>query len=205
MVTDRHQVPRGRRLTDVVRECVDGGARAVLLRERDLDPTSYDRAADTITAALEPVGGVLVVRDSARAHPDHGVHLRSGDPLPRTRHRLLGRSVHDPAGLAAARTAGLDYVTYSPVAPTESKLGYGPALGASGVRRAVAAVSGAPAVLALGGVQPLLVQDLLRAGAHGVAVMGSVMRSDDPGRLVHDLLQHIHQTCPTTHTEESPA
>ena len=79
------------------------------------------------------------------------------------------------------------FVTISPVAPTPSKPGYGPALGADGVRTAVDAAGQMP-VFALGGVTPANAGEFLAAGAHGVAVMGPVLRAEDPARVVADYL-----------------
>lgn len=43
-------------------------------------------------------------------------------------------------------------------------------------------------VLALAGVDAANAADAIAAGAHGVAVMGAVMRADDPAGVVTDLL-----------------
>ncbi|KNX37063.1 thiamine phosphate synthase [Luteipulveratus halotolerans] len=202
LVTDRTQVPRGRRLTDVVAECIAAGASAVFLRERDLDPAAYDALADTIRTHLDRCNGVLIARDSARAARGHGVHLRMSDPQPRRRPSLLGRSVHDHAQLASARVTGCDYVTFSPVHSSASKPGYGPPLGAAGLTRARAAVPGAPPILALGGVEARHVEDVLTAGAHGVAVMGSVMRARDPAAVVDELLTAVRSHVPRPSPQE---
>lgn len=61
----------------------------------------------------------------------------------------------------------------SPFAATASKPGYGPALGPAGL---AALVPGGPPAYALGGVRPDDVRACLAAGAHGVAVMGPLMR-----------------------------
>jgi thiamine-phosphate pyrophosphorylase len=79
--------------------------------------------------------------------------------------------------VAAARDADADYATLSPIFPTASKPGYGPPLGVEALR--AAAESGLP-VFALGGVLPENARSCREAGAHGVAVMGPVMRAQDP-------------------------
>mgnify|MGYP002084332812 CR=1 FL=1 len=66
----------------------------------------------------------------------------------------------------------------SPVFATDSKPGYGPALGAEGL---AALVSDALLpVYALGGIRADTVAACLTAGAAGVAVMGAVMGAEDP-------------------------
>ncbi|BFU47050.1 hypothetical protein KRMM14A1004_52870 [Krasilnikovia sp. MM14-A1004] len=91
----------------------------VVLRERDLPAAQRRELADGLRALLPP--GRLIV-----AGPDplggDAVHLAEGDPVVRL--ALVGRSCH-----AAPRLSTEDYVTLSPIFPTASKPGYGPALG----------------------------------------------------------------------------
>jgi thiamine-phosphate diphosphorylase len=172
VLTDRSQCD-GRPVKDVVAAAVDHGARAVVLREKDLPEAGCTRLADELRAVLEPVGGVLIRAGLPGAGTADAVHLAARDPFPSPRPRLVGRSCHGAGELASARAQGCDYVFLSPVFPTPSKPGYGPALGVEGLARLV---GGAPPVYALGGISPESVPDLLAAGATGVAVMGSVMR-----------------------------
>ncbi len=194
LLTDRSQLPAGRDLTDAVRAAVRGGARAVVVRERDLEDRERAALVHDLRELLAPVGGTLVVAAPAVGRPD-GLHLRRGDPPPRTRPRLLGRSCHDATELARAAAQGCDYVTLSPVASTASKPGHGPALGrdrfAELTRRAGEARGRRPAVYALGGVTPDDAGDWLDAGADGVAVMGAVMRAHNPGAVVEELLHAL--------------
>lgn len=92
---------------------------------------------------------------------------------------------HSSADVRGA--AGSAFVTISPVAPTPSKPGYGPPLGTEGVRTAVEAAGSMP-VFALGGVTPANAREFLAAGAYGVAVMGPVLRADDPVGVVAEYL-----------------
>jgi thiamine-phosphate pyrophosphorylase len=85
--------------------------------------------------------------------------------------------------------AGADYVTLSPVFLTESKPGYGPALGLEGLAAAVAAAKGP--VIALAGITAANAAACIRAGAAGVAVMGEVMRAADPEATVRALVEAI--------------
>jgi thiamine-phosphate pyrophosphorylase len=94
--------------------------------------------------------------------------------------------------LPEAQTAiaeGANYVTMSPIFLTDSKPGYGPALGLENLRVMTQAIR-AP-VLALGGVTVDNAADCVRAGAAGVAVMGSVMRSPTPGTIIRDLIETL--------------
>ena len=175
VLTDRTQA--GRPLVDVVATAVDAGARAVVLREKDLTDAERRAIAGELRALLAPVGGLLVVGGAAGFERDDAVHLAARDAVPVPRPPLLGRSCHSAAEVARARAERCDWVLLSPVFPTASKPGYGPALGTGGL---AALLTGGPPGYALGGVQPDDVAGCRAAGAHGVAVMGPLMR--DPAR-----------------------
>jgi thiamine-phosphate pyrophosphorylase len=173
VLTDRRSASGS--LIEVVRAAVRGGAAWVILRERDL---SYgDRAAlATKLRSVVPANRLII------AGPDplggSAVHLSGSDPLP-SGVPLIGRSWHGTEDLS-----GVDYVTVSPIHPTSSKPGYGPALGATGAAELRAPVPW----LALGGIEtPEQAAECVSAGAAGIAVMGAVMRSPDPERTAREL------------------
>ena len=177
VLTDRARCPGGD-LRSTVEAAVEAGARAVVLREKDLPPAERGRLAAELRTLLAPVDGVLLV--AGPAPPGVATHLAARDPFPAERPALVGRSCHDAAELRAAAAEGCDYVTLSPVFASASKPGYGPVLGLDGLAAHVASASGTP-VYALAGVRPDDVPGCLAAGAHGVAIMGAAMR--DPGAV----------------------
>ncbi|HEY8526256.1 MAG TPA: thiamine phosphate synthase [Acidimicrobiales bacterium] len=219
VVTDRAQAAAaGRTLAATVAAAVAGGARWVLLREKDLPAAERRRLAEELLAVLAAGGGgrLVVAGDLALARDvgAAGVHLAAADPWPAAEAAgeadaagaragegdggagaaagglLVGRSCHDLDELRAARRHGAAYATLSPVFATRSKPGYGPPLGVEGLAAACAAVPGLP-VLALGGVGPGRAAACVDAGAHGVAVMGEVMRADDPAAVVRRLVGEL--------------
>ena len=184
VLTDRRQAARP--LTEVVSAAVDGGARSVVLREKDLPRSSRLALAAALRAILRPVGGRLIV-----AGPDplggDAVHLAAADPVP-AGVGFVGRSCHDGTELAGLSTE--DYATVSPVFPSASKPGYGPALGLPRLAGLVSRT--ATTVLALGGIAgPADAAACVNAGAAGVAVMGAVMRAEDPGAVVAKLVAEV--------------
>ena len=186
VLTDRAQAEAaGRTLVETVAASVRGGARGVVLREKDLPASARLALARELRALLDPVGGLLIVASDtalAREAGAAGVHLARAEPPPETAALITGRSCHDAAELRAAAEAGLDYVTLSPVYPTPSKPGYGPALGAD-LAGLIGDTPGCPPVYALGGVAPERAAECRAAGAYGIAVMGAVMRAADPAAL----------------------
>jgi thiamine-phosphate pyrophosphorylase len=154
-------------LVTVVGQAIRGGATWVILRERDLGYGSRRALADELRQLLPP--GRLIV-----AGPDplggDAVHLASADPVPAVPVSLVGRSCH-------GTPSDGDYVTLSPIYPTATKPGYGPALGPA----AAAGLAGAVPWLALGGIDSAeRAAECAAAGARGIAVLGAVMRAADP-------------------------
>ncbi|MDG4825586.1 thiamine phosphate synthase [Asanoa sp. WMMD1127] len=172
VLTDRTQCAGS--LVATVAAAVEAGARAVVLREKDLPAESRAMLAAELGGILSLVDGTLIRAGTG----GDAVHLAARDPFPAPRPALVGRSCHDAAEVAAATAEGCDYVTVSPVFPSPSKPGYGPPLGLAGL---AALTRPAPAAYALGGVRPSDVAACRAAGARGVAVMGAVMR--DPGSV----------------------
>lgn len=207
VLTDRAQVPAGRDLTVQVAEAVDGGARAVVLREKDLPRSERRHLADELLDLLQAVGGVLLVASDAtlaREVGADGVHLAAADPGPAAdattpdtdgSSLIVGRSAHDLDELLVAQAERAGYATCSPIFATTSKPGYGPALGLGGLRTAADRVL--VPVYALGGITPANAAACRAAGAAGVAVMGEVMRAHDPAATVADLLAALHGAVPS--------
>jgi thiamine-phosphate pyrophosphorylase len=161
-------------LVPVVEAAVRGGAGWVILRERDLPYASRHALAEDLRAVV-PAGRLIV------AGPDplggDAVHLAESDPLPSVPVRLSGRSRHARSADVPVGPSPHTYVTLSPIYPSASKPGYGPALGADGA----AALAGGLHWLALGGIESeARAAECARVGAAGIAVMGALMRALDP-------------------------
>jgi thiamine-phosphate pyrophosphorylase len=183
VLTDRAQAGR-RDLASVVAGAVAGGARAVVLREKDLPDEPRRRLVDELLALLDPVGGLLLSASSCEDGAA-GVHLSADDPYPAAPPPIVGRSCHRGPDLVRAAREGCTYATLSPIFPSDSKPGYGPPLG-------VGALAGSPLpVVALGGVTAANAAACLDAGAAGVAVMGAVMRAPDPAAAVATILDRL--------------
>lgn len=179
LLTDRSQLQLGRALVRTVAECAEAGLEAVVVREHDLAP-GHRSALVRVLAGLP---GLRVISSRVLDPAADGVHLAVGQEV---LGRPFGRSCHSAAQVRVAAAEGAQWATLSPYAETPSKPGYGPALGPE----AFAGPWPVP-VLALGGIGPDEAARAREAGAHGVAVMGSVMRADDPAGVVTRLLRAV--------------
>lgn len=194
VLTDRRLLPPGRALAEQVSAAVEGGARAVVLREKDLPRPERRRLAGALLPILHARGGRLLVASDAALADEvgaDGVHLAAADPTPGRRDGggIVGRSTHTVDELVTAQRERIGYATCSPVFATRSKPGYGPALGLEGLAARCRRVL--VPVYALGGITAAHVAGCRRAGAAGVAVMGEVMRAADPAATVRSLLDEL--------------
>jgi thiamine-phosphate pyrophosphorylase len=196
VISDRGQARRP--LLEIAEAAFAGGCRWFSLREKDL-PAEERRALLSKLVALGGRHGATVT-----AHDDiaavlatgaAGVHLPGGGDPAAARKRLprglIGVSTHSAAEAAAMLHAGADYVTLSPIFLTDSKPGYGPALGLDALAAAAAAAPGP--IIALAGITPDNAVACLAAGAHGVAVMGEVMRAGDPEETIRRLIAALEE------------
>ncbi len=187
VITDRKQVRTT--LEDVVKKiCLEAGCSWILFRERDLPPMERRDMAIRMREITAACGARLSVSADVTLAAEigaDGVHLQRVMDLRGARADLpkgwIGVSAHNLADVRLAKEEGADYATLSPIFPTESKPGYGPPLGLGSIREA--ARLGLP-VYALGGITPRSALACIQAGAHGIAVMGTVMRAADPGGTV---------------------
>jgi thiamine-phosphate pyrophosphorylase len=192
LVTDRRQARLP--LKDVVERACAAGCRWVSLREKDLPADAQVALARILAPIARRYGARLTLHgdaDLARVAGLDGVHLSAHGDGAAARamlgpHALVGISIHGAAEAAALDPAVIDYAVAGPAYLTASKPGYGPALGPDGL----AAICGAAKVpvVAIGGIEADNVSAIIAAGAAGVAVMGTVMRSAEPCKAIDALL-----------------
>jgi thiamine-phosphate pyrophosphorylase len=193
VITDRHQARRP--IEAVAEAAFAGGCRWLSLREKDLDAESRQTLLRRLVALGRRFGATVMVHEdieAAIAAAAGGVHLPSGASPVAARRRLgaealIGCSTHDATELAAA--AGADYATLSPIFPSASKPGYGPAVGTTRLASAVAAAR--LPVIALGGIDATNIAPCVEAGAAGVAVMGGVMAAADATAIMAGLIRTL--------------
>lgn len=195
LITDRRQVPPGRSLLATVDAALNGGVRAVQLREKDLPAAELFPLAMELRSLTRQYGARLLINDRidvALAVDADGVHL-GGHSLPAAVARtllgpdkLIGVSTHNPAEIAAAAEAGADFVTFGPVFATPSKAAYGPPQGLAAL--AAACRTSRLPVFALGGIRTEHLAQLRASHVHGIAVIAAIMAAANPAAAVRALL-----------------
>jgi len=194
VISDRGQAKRP--LIEIAAAAFEGGCRWFSLREKDLPAAERRTLLAELVARGRRYGATVIAHDdidAVEAARAAGVHLPGGGDPAMARRRLpqglIGVSAHSGAEAAAQLRAGADYVTLSPIFLTDSKPGYGPALGLDALAAAARTAPGA--IIALAGIGPDNAAACIAAGARGVAVMGEIMRAADPEAIVRRLITAI--------------
>ena len=102
---------------------------------------------------------------------------------------LIGASVHSLPDALVAAEEGADFLVFGPVYDTPSKRPYGPPQGLEALRRVAGEI--ARPVLAIGGITPARVREVLAAGAAGVAVISAILAAERPGDVTRAFLDAL--------------
>lgn len=199
LITDRHQT-MGRSLAAVVRAALEGGVRAVQLREKDLSGRELFKLAEELRQVTHEFGARLLINDRvdvALAVDADGVHLGVSSVPVSTARRLLGPrfmigySAHCVLEAANAAKEGADFVTFGPIYFTPSKSAYGEPLGVELLRSACAGLD--IPVFALGGIKERKIAEVMAAKAQGIALISAIIAAADPKSEADFLLKTIEQ------------
>lgn len=172
----------------LARAYLDGGARCLQVRGKDLPSGALLALCDAVVEAAREVGATVIVNDRpdlARIAGASGVHVGQDDLPPLDARRIVGPgavvglSTHDRSQIEAAVDAPVTYVAVGPVFETATKdTGYA-ARGLDLVGEAVRRTRGRP-IVAIGGITLDRVPRVLAAGATGVAVIGDLLTGGTP-------------------------
>jgi thiamine-phosphate diphosphorylase len=161
--------------------------------------------ARQLKAAAEAVGATVWLNDRldvALAVGAHGVQLgrRSLEVAPARRllgsSSWIGASVHSPAEADEALGRGADVAVLGNVYATSSHPGR-PALGLEALREA--AVS--RPIVAIGGITPERVAEVIETGAWGVAVLSGVWQAQDAAAAVRRYRQALADALRRTYSD----
>jgi thiamine-phosphate pyrophosphorylase len=197
VITDRHQARLP--FAQVVEAALAAGCRWLSIREKDLSDDDQMALSRRLLPIARRHGACVTLHgDTALAHACgvDGVHLPAGSDANAARKmlgsgKLIGVSLHTVTEAEAIDPDVVDYAIAGPAFETPSKPGYGPEIGRKGLAE-IARAARVP-VLAIGGLNATRAAEVLAAGPAGIAVMGGVMRSVDPGQEVRGLLTVIGQ------------
>ncbi len=184
---------------------VAGGADTIQFRQKE---GSTRALIETAIAMKNACGDVpLIVNDRvdvAIAAGADGVHLGQDDfPIEKARGLLgedavIGGTAKTFSQARQCIAAGADYIGFGPIYATGSKADAGMVKSLEGLREMVNGVhincwrSCTPIpIIAIGGIEIENVGEVMRAGAHGIAVISAVCCQPDPTEATQRLMDQI--------------
>ncbi len=187
-------------LPDVVERAFAGGVDIFQLRLKNLPRDEILKTGEKVKKLAEKYGVSFIVNDDpgiAKELDADGVHVGKGDFRVKAARELLGdgkivgASSYDDLDLALKlQNEGADYLGFSspfdsPTKPTKPKT-------SPDIIKRACKILKIP-VFAIGGINLENVEDVLKLGVHGVAVISGVFGSGDPYENVKRLREKIYK------------
>jgi len=190
LITDHN---RDGRLPERVAAALQGGARVVQYRDKDLPFEAKIAAARDLAELCRSAGASFIVNDSpevARQSGADGVHLGQNDGSVAEARRLLGPeavigvSTRTVEQALKAASQGADYIGVGSIYPTGSKSDT-QLVGLETLRKVRLAVT--IPVVAIGGIDRDRAAEAIEAGADSVAVISAVMNDPAPALAAREI------------------
>ena len=179
---------------------LEGGCKWIQLRMKDASDDEVRKAAAEIQPMCKEHEAVFLLDDrvelAKELHAD-GVHLGKNDmPIDEARRILgeeyiIGGTANTFDDIQRIASQGADYIGCGPFRFTTTKKNLAPVLGIEGYRDIIAKMRNAGInipMVAIGGITPDDIDEILATGVQGVAVSGTVLNADDPVAMMKSLL-----------------
>ena len=179
---------------------IEGGADAIQFRQKDGSTRELVESAQAVQVVCVEHGVSLIVNDRADialAVGAAGAHFGQND-LPITVGRrilspemIIGASARTEEKILEAISAGADYIGFGPIYQTSSKPDAELPKGLAALRW-MCKIAECP-VIAIGGITAETAYEVIRAGAHGIAVISAVCAQADPVAATRHLWSEIQR------------
>lgn len=197
LVTDRNQTG-GRDLLRVLERALDGGVKAIQLREKDLSGRDLFLLAERSHKLCQAYHAALFINDRvdvALAVDAAGVQLsKSSLPLVTARallgpQKIIGISTHSLQEAKEAKQNGADFILFGPVYFTASKAAYGDPQGLAALKTIVDNIS--LPVYAIGGIKAENIKSTKNCGVRGVALISAIVSAENPKEATQTILRQL--------------
>ena len=182
------------------RMALEGGCKWIQLRMKDASDDEVRKAAAEKQPMCKEHEAVFLLDDRVELvkelHAD-GVHLGKNDmPIDEARRILgeeyiIGGTANTFEDIQRIAAQGADYIGCGPFRFTTTKKNLAPVLGIEGYRDIIAKMRNAGInipMVAIGGITPDDIDEILATGVQGIAVSGTVLNADDPVAMMKSLL-----------------
>lgn len=198
LITDRKLFSDNAEMLRAIESALQGGVKAVQLREKDLGTRELLDLAYRMRALTAGYGAKLFINDRvdiALAVDADGVHLgRTSIPVQAARKAsgerlMIGISTHGVQEAQQAEADGADLITLGPVYETPSKMQYGMPIGIYLLNEA-ARNCNIP-VFAIGGIKIGSIEEVMKQGAAGAALISGILAADDIQKTTEEFIRKL--------------
>jgi len=199
VLTDR-KLSKGRSHLDVARKAIAGGAPVIQLRDKEANSRQLIEVGGQLRALTREKGVCLIINDRvdvALAVEADGVHLGPEDMPVSLARKILGQGAVIGASVGSLEEAikaekeGASYLGVGSIFATSTKSDAGAPIGVALLSELKNRVK--IPVIAIGGINHKNVEEVIRAGADGVAVVSAIVGAEDIVEATRSLLAKIRQ------------
>ena len=185
-----------------IKLALEGGCRWIQLRMKDADEKTFVETAKKVRQLCSEYHATFIVDDRVehvKAVGADGVHLGKNDMSIDEARKMLGSrfiiggTANTLEDVERIYKSGADYIGCGPFRFTTTKKNLSPMLGLEGYKNIVKGMRQrkiALPLVAIGGILPNDVCDIMKTGVTGVAVSGAILNADDPASQT-DLLKKL--------------
>jgi thiamine-phosphate pyrophosphorylase len=177
---------------------VKGGADIIQLRDKTMSASELIETAIAIKNFCHKAGAFLIINDRVdivMLSGADGVHLGKEDiPVKEARkllgNKIIGATANSLEDAKNAVNSGADYIGFGHIYPTQTKFKSTSPAGIEGLKEILNYIS--IPVIAIGGINLNNAEEVTKTGVHGIAVIGCVVKSQNPVSAVKQLKKIIN-------------
>lgn len=184
---------------EIAKLAIKGGADIIQFRDKRMTTSELVDTAIEIRKLCNHADVLFIVNDRvdvAIVSDADGVHLGKNDiPVKEARkllggNKIIGGTAHTLQEALIAVKQGADYIGYGHIFPTGSKVRNTKPKGIKKLKQVCSQIK--IPVLAIGGIGLENVEEVMFTGVHGIAVIGSVVKSENPEKIVKELRRIVY-------------
>jgi len=191
-------ISKGRSNEEIVREAIAGGAEIIQLREKSWDKNRVKEEAIKLLKICKETNVLFILNDyvdvALEINAD-GVHLGQSDMSikaarkisnKKNKNLIIGISTHSVEQAVQADKEDVDYITIGPIYKTRVK-DY--TVGTNIINQIINKIN--KPLIAIGGINKNNIDSVLEQGVKSIAVISTVVSSDDVKESVKELVNSI--------------
>lgn len=196
LITDQYIV-KGLSHIQIAEKALLGGVKFIQYREKQLSKRESYKIALQLKEITKKFNATLIINDDidiAMAVDADGVHLGQEDfPVQAARKilgddKIIGLSTHSFKDAEEAQGSGADYIAIGPIFRSTTKDVREP-LGADIIKE-IRKISRLP-VIAIGGINENNIEDIMKTGADGTAVISAIIAKEDITGAVKEFIRRV--------------